>query len=124
MARNPNDGAGGLFESLKRLSGTLEGVARTRFELLSTDVAEERQRAVSLIVFGLVGLFCLGVGSVLLSVLIVVAYWESHRFLALGGLTGVFLAASAATVGIAFHKMQTAPRLFSATRAQLSRDRR
>lgn len=124
MARNPNEDAGGLFESLKTLSGTLVGIVRTRFQLLSTDVAEERQRAVSLMAFGFIALFFLGVGSVLFSVLIVVAYWESHRFLALGALSAGFLMASAGAAWVALHKMQTAPRLFAATRAELSKDQR
>lgn len=124
MARNPNDGAGGLFESLKTLSGTVVGVVRTRFQLLSTDIAEERERAISLMVLGLVALFCLGLGTVLLSVLIVIAYWESHRFLALGALAGVFLVASAGAVWLALHRVQTGPPLFAATRTELSKDRR
>lgn len=124
MAGSPHDRYGGLFESLKALSQTLVRVVRTRFQLLSSDLAEERERAISLMVFGLVALFCLGVGTVLFSVLIVVAYWDSHRFLALGALTAVFLVASAGAAWIALHKMQTAPRLFASTRAALSRDRR
>lgn len=124
MAGNPYGGAGGLFESLKTLSQTLVGTVRTRSQLLATDIAEERERAISLMVFGLVALFCLGVGTVLLSVLIIVAYWESHRFLALGALTGVFLVVSAGAAWLALHKMQTAPRLFAATRAEFSKDHR
>lgn len=124
MARNPNEGAAGLFESVKTLSGTLVGVVRTRLQLLSTDVAEERERAISLVVSGVIALFFLGVGSVLLSVLIVVAYWESHRLLALGALSAVFLIASAGAAWVALHKMQTVPRLFARTRAELSRDPR
>ena len=113
-----------MFESLKALSGTLVAVVRTRFQLLSSDIAEERQRAISLMVLGLVALFSLGLGTVLFSVLIVIAYWESHRFLALGALAGVFLVASAGAVWLALHKVQTGPRLFAASRAELSRDRR
>lgn len=124
MAGSPYARAGGFFESLKTLSKTLVGVVRTRFHLLSSDLAEERERAISLMVFGLIALFCLGVGTVLLSVLVVVAYWESHRFLALGALTGVFLVASAGAVWIVLRKIQTAPRLFASTRAELSKDPR
>lgn len=124
MVGSPYGKAGGLFESLKTLSQTLVGAVRTRFQLLATDIAEERERAISLMVFGVVALFCLGVGTVLLSVLIIVAYWESHRFLALGALTGVFLLVSAGAAWLALHKIQTAPRLFASTRAELSKDHR
>jgi uncharacterized membrane protein YqjE len=90
---------------------------------LSTDVAEERENLISLLVMGLVALFCLGVGRVLLEILIVVGFWEAHRMMALGGPTGVFLAAGAGLVWLAVHKARTRPRLFAASLAELSKDR-
>ena len=123
MAEESHAAAGGLLESLKTLSASLIGIVHTRLELLSTDVAEEREHLITLLVMGLVALFCLGVGLVLLSTLIVVAFWESHRFMALGGLTGVFLIASAWVGWLAMHKVRTKPRLFEASLAELSKDR-
>lgn len=76
-----------------------------------------------MLVLGLVALFCFGVGIVLLSILIVVALWESHRLLALGGMAGFFLAAGGGVVWFALHKIRTKPRLFEASLAELSKDR-
>ncbi len=123
MAEPSNASPGGLFESLKTLSASLVSIVQTRLELLSTDVAEAREHLITLLVMGLVALFCLGVGLVLLSILIVVALWESHRLMALGGLTGVFLVAGAGVVWLAMHKVRTRPRLFAASLAELSKDR-
>ncbi|HWR76372.1 MAG TPA: phage holin family protein [Thiobacillus sp.] len=123
MAEESHAAAGGLFESLKTLSASLVGIAHTRLELLSTDVAEEREHLISLLVMGLVGLFCLGVGLVLLAILIAAVFWESHRLMALGGLTGLFLAAGAGVGWLAMHKARTQPRLFAASLAELSKDR-
>lgn len=120
MVRNPDDGSSGYFESLKALTGTVVGLVRTRVDLLSVDIAEERERVASLMLFGLAGLFCLGVGTLLLAVLIIIAYWESHRFLALGALATFFLMASAGVAWAALHKIHTAPRLFASTRSELS----
>jgi uncharacterized membrane protein YqjE len=114
---------GGLFESLKTLSGSLIAIVHTRLELLSNDIAEERAHLTTLLVLGLVALFCLGVGVVLLTILIAVAFWESHRLAALGGLTGLFLVVGAGLVWLAMHKARTRPRLFEASLAELSRDR-
>lgn len=114
---------GGLFESLKTLSGSLIAIAHTRLELLSNDIAEERAHLTALLVLGLVALFCLGVGVVLLTILIAVAFWETHRLAALGGLSGLFLAAGAGLVWLAMHKARTRPRLFEASLAELSKDR-
>jgi uncharacterized membrane protein YqjE len=114
---------GGLFESLKTLSGSLLAIVHTRLELLSNDIAEEWAHLTTLLALGLVALFCLGVGVVLLTILIAVAFWESHRLAALGGLTGFFLVAGTGLVWLTMHKARTRPRLFEASLAELSRDR-
>jgi uncharacterized membrane protein YqjE len=123
MAEESHAATGGLFDSLKTLTGSLVGIVHTRLELLSTDIAEERAHLTSLLVLGLVALFSLGVGVVLLAILIAVAFWESHRLAALGGLTAFFLIAGAGLVWFAMHKARTRPRLFEASLAELSKDR-
>jgi uncharacterized membrane protein YqjE len=123
MAEESHAATGGLFDSLKTLTGSLVGIVHTRLELLSTDIAEERAHLTTLLVLGLVALFSLGVGVVLLAILIAVAFWESHRLAALGGLTAFFLIAGAGLVWFAMHKARTRPRLFEASLAELSKDR-
>ena len=59
----------------------------------------------------------------LLAILIAVAYWDSHRLAALGGLTGFFMIAGAGLAWLALHKARTKPRLFDASLAELSKDR-
>lgn len=112
-----------MFASLKTLSVTLIGLVQTRLELLSTDVAEEQERLTRLVLLMLVALFCLSVGIVLLATLIVVAFWESHRFVALGSLIGFFLIAGVAAGWLAVHKFRTRPKLFEASLAELAKDR-
>lgn len=121
MAEAPH--AGGLFESLKSLSGSLVGIIHTRLELLSNDVAEEREHLLAFVTLALVALFCLGVGVVLLTILIVVVFWEMHRLVALGGLAGLFLAAGAGLGWAAVRRIRTKPRLFEASLTELSKDR-
>jgi uncharacterized membrane protein YqjE len=123
MSQAPLTGTGGLFKSLQTLASTLVGMAHTRLELLSIDIAEEREHLFALLILVLLALFCLGVGVVLLALLIVVAFWESHRLLALGGLTGLFLLASAGLAWLAVYKTRSRPRLFAASLAELSKDR-
>ncbi|MBU2642255.1 MAG: phage holin family protein [Thiobacillus sp.] len=123
MAEESHAESGGLFESLKNLSVSLVGIVQTRLELLSVDIAEERVHQTALIVLALLALFCFGVGVVLLSILIVVAFWESHRLAALGGLAGIFLATGAGVVWFALHKIRTKPKLFQASLAELAKDR-
>ena len=123
MAEESHAASGGLFDSLRTLSVSLVGIVHTRLELLSVDMAEEREHFTSMLVLGLVALFCFGVGIVLLSILIVVALWESHWLLALAGMSGFFLAAGAGVVWFAMHKIRTKPRLFEASLTELVKDR-
>ena len=123
MAEESQAATGGLFESLKTLSASLVGIVHTRLELLSTDIAEEREHLITLLLLVQLALFFLGVGILLLALLIVVAFWESHRLLVLGGLTGLFLLASVGAAWLAVHKTRTRPRLFAASLAELSKDR-
>lgn len=123
MAEESHAATGGLFDSLKKLAGSVVGIVHTRLELLSNDIAEERAYLTNLLLLGLVSLFCLGMGVVLLVILIAVALWESHRLAALGGLTAFFLIAGTGLAWFAMHKARTRPRLFEASLAELSKDR-
>lgn len=123
MAEESQAASAGLFESLKTLSVSLVSIVHTRLELLSTDVAEEREQLTSFLVLVLVALGCLGLGVVLMALLVVVVFWESHRLVALAGLAGLFLAAGAGLGWYALRRIRTRPRLFDASLAELSKDR-
>jgi len=123
MAEESQAASEGLFESLKTLSVSLVSIVHTRLELLSTDVAEEREQLTTFMVLVLVALGCFAIGVVLLAFLIVVIFWESHRVLALAGLTGLFLTAGIGLGWYALHRVRTKPRLFEASLAELSKDR-
>jgi uncharacterized membrane protein YqjE len=123
MVEESHAATGGLFDSLKTLSVSLVGIVHTRLELLSNDVAEEREQLTAFLVLVLLALGCLGLGVVLLAMLIVVFFWESHRLLALGGLTGIFLAAGTGLGWFAMYRVRARPRLFEASLAELSKDR-
>lgn len=113
----------GLLESLSTLAATLVAIVHTRLDLLSADVEEDRAHVLSLLVLALAALFFIGVGVVLAAILLVVAFWDSHRLLALGSLAGFFLAAGVGAWAYALHKARTKPRLFAASLSELLKDR-
>jgi len=113
----------GLLESLTTLTATLVAIAHTRLDLLSSDLEEEREHLLSLLVLALAALFCLGVGVLLATLLLVVAFWDTHRLLVLAALAGLFLAAGITAWGFALHKARTKPRLFAASMSELLKDR-
>jgi uncharacterized membrane protein YqjE len=113
----------GLIESLKALVATLVAIAHTRLDLLASDLEEEREHLLSLMVLALVGLFFLGIGVVLAAMLLVAAFWDTHRLLVLGLLAGTCLAAGMAAWALAMRKARTKPKLFSASMSELLKDR-
>jgi uncharacterized membrane protein YqjE len=123
MSEKTPGGSKGLLESLTILAGTLVAIAHTRLDLLSADLEEERAHLFSLLVLALAALLCLGIGVVLATILLVVAFWDAHRLLVLGALAGFFLAVGMAVLAFAMHKARTKPRLFAASLSELFKDR-
>lgn len=113
----------GLLESLTALAATLVAIVHTRLDLLSTDLEEEREHLLSLLVLALTALYCLGVGAVLATILLVAVFWDTHRLLVLGSLAGFFLAVGMAAWMFAMYKMRTKPRVFAASLSELFKDR-
>ena len=65
-AQDPGTGhRGGLADSLKVLAATLLAIAHTRLELISIELEEQGVWLSSMLVWALVGLFCAGLGVVL-----------------------------------------------------------
>lgn len=113
----------GLLESLTSLAATLVAIAHTRLDLLATDLEEGREYLLSLVVLALAALFCFGVGVVLAAILIVAAFWDTHRLLVLALLAGFFLAAGLVAWQCAMYKAKAKPRLFAGSLSELLKDR-
>lgn len=113
----------GLFASLKGLFGTSLSLVQNRLQLLGVELAEERLRLLSLVTYGAVAFICLSAGLVFLAVFLTVLFWESHRLLALGVFSALFLGAGIATLLMALSYAKAGSTLFKASLAELARDR-
>ena|SRR3989338_6253031 len=113
----------GLMGSIRQLLSTVTSIASTRLELLANEVQEERLHLTQMLLFTLFALFCFGVGILLLTAFIVVLFWDDHRLAVLGALSALFFALGALTAMLLRSKAQAKPRLFSASLAELSKDR-
>ena len=122
MTETPPGASKGLLDSLTAFAATLLAIAHTRLDLLSADMEEEREHLFLLQVLILASLFCLGIGIVLATTLLVAAYWDTHRFLVLALLAGFFLAAGVSAGWFALYKARTKPRLFAASLLELVKD--
>ena len=124
MAEKTSGENRGLLNSLSTFAATFVAIAQTRLELLSADMEEDREHWLSLLALALTALFCLGVGVVLATILLVVIFWDTQRLLVLGMLAGSFLMGGIAAWLFAMHKIKTKPRIFTASLLELSKDRR
>lgn len=117
------EGGAGLLESAKRLLCTLTSIVSTRLELLANELQEERLRLTQMLFFALAALFCFGMGVMLLTVFVVVLFWDDHRLAVLGGLSVFFFASGALMALLLRGKALAKPRLFSASLGELAKDR-
>ena len=114
--------AEGLLGSLRSLSGLVVAVAHNRLKLLSTDLEIAREQMVSVLIMVLVSLFCLCFGALLLALFVVVLFWDSHRLVALGSVTGLFLMVGGVYLWRVLRTLKAMPATFEASLAELSKD--
>lgn len=110
-----------LLESLKGYLNCWIGLLKTRVELISTELEEERERLCQIVLIGLASGFFLSMGVITLTFLIVAAFWE-HRVPVLIGFTLLYLGAGVAAAWAVRRKIKARPKLFSATIAELTKD--
>ncbi|MFZ2301691.1 MAG: phage holin family protein [Gallionella sp.] len=113
----------GLMGSVKRLAATLTSIVSTRLELLANELQEERLRLTQMLLFALFALFCFGMALLLFTVFIVVLFWDDHRLAVLGALSLVFFVSGSLAAMLLRGKAQEKSGLFSASLAELEKDR-
>jgi uncharacterized membrane protein YqjE len=115
--------AGGLLGSMKKLVATLVEIAHTRLQLLGNEIHEERLRIQQLWVLAIIAVFFFALGVLLVTLFLIVLFWDSNRLLAIGGFAGLYL-----VIGIAFaiavrNRAARGSRLFAASLGELKKDR-
>ena len=113
----------GLLDSIKTLASTLLAMGQTRLELLSNDIEEERAWLTSMLVWTLIALFCGALAAMLFTLLIVVVFWDTYRLLALSIMIAIFVVGTGIAWRVVFNMSRSKPRIFSASLAELSKDR-
>ena len=113
----------GLLDSVKRLASTLIAIISTRLELLANELQEERLHLTQMFFLSLIALFCFGMALLLLTIFITVLFWDDHRIAVLGGLCALFFISGTVIALLLRSKARSRPRLFSASLAELAKDR-
>lgn len=112
----------GLLDSIRKLAATLAGALQTRLEIFTTELEEAKLQLSQLLLLGLVALFCLGVGIILLAVFFVVLFWDSYRLVVLGVMTGLFLGMGIFAILTLRARTAENTKMFSTTLAELAKD--
>ena len=113
----------GLLQSLRELIANVVALAHTRLELIATEIEQEIQGAVSVLVWALSALMLAGLGVVMLAILILVIFWDDHRILAASLLTAAFLVGAAIAASVTLTRIKKRPAFLSASIEELKRDR-
>lgn len=113
----------GLFASAKGLLSTSVTLLHNRLELLGVELAEERARLISMLAYGGAAFLCVAAGLIFFAIFVTVLLWDSYRLLALGVFSALFLGAGIASLTLAISLGRSGSKLFSASLAELRKDR-
>ncbi len=119
---NSQHSAEGLLGSLKSITALGVAIAHNRLSLLSTDLEIAREQTVSVLMMVLVALFCLCFGALLLALFVVVIFWDTHRLIALGSMTGLFILIGVVCLWRVMKALKAMPATFEASLAELAKD--
>jgi uncharacterized membrane protein YqjE len=112
----------GLFDSLRRALATLIEIAYVRLELVGLEFEATVQHWLNLLLWSALALFSASLTVLMLLLTVLIAFWDTHRLLAAGLITGLLAATALACVFIVRRRIRTHPRLLASTIAELRRD--
>lgn len=112
-----------MLGPVRELARTLLAFAETRARLAATELEEQAVRFIEIALWIAFTLLFVGAALVFLSVLLVLAFWDTHRLLAAGLLAALYLGAAGAAALVTRARLRERPKFLSATLAELRKDR-
>ncbi len=112
----------GLFASLRRMLATLLELGSTRLELISVELQEQIEYAAGVLLWGIAAIFFASLTVLLIAFTIVIAFWDEHRLLAAGLVTGAFALIALTAIVVVRQRLRARPRFLAATAGELKRD--
>jgi uncharacterized membrane protein YqjE len=113
---------GGLLYSLRAIGPAIAGLMRTRLELFGIELSEEKARAATFALLAGLALVFGAFALLMVNILILVWFWDTHRLGALLGMTGFYTAAAVACLLRLKAHLAARPPMFEATMAELKAD--
>jgi uncharacterized membrane protein YqjE len=112
----------GIVRSGRRMLAILVSMVRTRLNLLAVELTQEKSRIWLLLLLTALALISASMALLALSLLVVAAFWEENRLLAIGCLSAFYVVATIATLVVLQQKAKTGSKLFAGTLSELSKD--
>ena len=113
----------GVMQAVKRMLATLVALVHTRLELFTTEIAEEIQRAASILLWALVALFFGSLSVMFIAVTVLIIFWDDYRVLAASLITATFLVLTVVFALLARARLRAKGRFMEASIEELKRDR-
>ncbi len=109
-------------ESLRALGAALLALVCSRAGLIAVELQEERARAEQKLVLAALAALFIGLGLLLAALLVVILYWDTHRILAAGGVTLLYLGIGGWALLRLRQLSRNSPRPFAATIGEFEND--
>jgi uncharacterized membrane protein YqjE len=112
----------GLFGSLRSAFANFLELAHTRLELLSVEMEARLLNSRHVMLWSAVALFSASLAMLMLTLTVLIVFWDTHRLLAAGIITVFFASLAVAATLVVRHRVRSRPRLLAATIHELKRD--
>ena len=112
----------GAINSIRSFMASWVALLRTRIEIVSLELEEQREWMEQMIMMAVAALFCLSLGMLLLTLFVVVLFWEDYRLWVLGGFALFYLGGGVALFLALRKKSKNKPRIFSTSASELAKD--
>ena len=113
----------GLRGAAARLGASLLGLVRTRLELASVELAEERDRVQQQLTLLVAAMATFMFAALFVATWVIAYFWDTYRLTAIAIVAIVFAGAGALLLMLRAQVAKTAPAPFAATIAEFERDR-
>lgn len=112
----------GLNGSVRQLGATLLAIARTRLAILRNDIEIEKATLLRIGLLAVLAVFFIGIGLVLLTLLVVIAFWDGHRVAVLTALTALYWVIGVAASARLYRTIRSRDMLLAHTLDELLKD--
>ncbi|HEX7862310.1 MAG TPA: phage holin family protein [Verrucomicrobiae bacterium] len=126
MASTSSSGApppAGVVDTIRSFMASWVAVVKTRVEILSVELEEQREWLEHLMLMAVAAGFLISLGLVMLTIFIVVLFWETDaRLWVLGGFVLIYLGSGVGLWLALRAKIKNRPKLFASTSTELGKD--